>query len=49
GEAKAADIGIAGGKKEGTIFKKGKAARKVPENRLVAEALKEIESLEDSK
>ncbi len=40
GEAREADIGIAGGDGEGLIFKKGKILRKVPEDRLL-EALKE--------
>jgi (E)-4-hydroxy-3-methylbut-2-enyl-diphosphate synthase len=35
GEARDADIGIAGGKGEGMIFVKGRAAEKVPEERLL--------------
>ena len=42
GEAREADIGIAGGKGEGLIFKKGKIIRKVPENELVDELMAEI-------
>lgn len=45
GEAKEADIGIAGGNGEGLIFKKGEILRKVPENMLLDELLKEIELL----
>ncbi len=45
GEAREADIGIAGGKGEGLIFKKGEIMRKVPENRLFDELVKEIERL----
>ena len=45
GEAKEADIGIAGGKGEGIIFKKGKIIRKVKENELLDALLKEIEQL----
>ncbi len=45
GEAKEADIGIAGGHGEGLIFKKGEILRKVPEDRLVEELLMEIERL----
>ena len=45
GEAREADIGIAGGNGEGLIFKKGEILRKVPENSLVQELLKEIEKL----
>lgn len=45
GEAREADIGIAGGCGEGLIFKKGKILRKVPEDRLLEELKKEIELL----
>lgn len=45
GEAREADIGIAGGKGAGIIFRKGKVIRKVAEEKLVEELLKEIESL----
>ena len=45
GEAREADIGIAGGKGEGLIFKKGEIIKKVPQDRLVAELMKEIEPL----
>ena len=40
GEAKEADIGIAGGKGEGLLIKKGEIIRKIPEDQLLA-ALKE--------
>ncbi len=43
GEARQADIGIAAGKKEGWLFKKGKRIRKVSEKNLVGTLLKEIE------
>ena len=42
GEAREADIGIAGGKGEGLLFKKGKIIKKVPEAELVEELIKEI-------
>ncbi len=42
GEAREADIGIAGGKGEGLIFKKGEILRKVSEESLVDELLSEI-------
>lgn len=45
GEARDADIGLAGGKGEGLIFKKGKIVKKVREENLVEELIKEIESL----
>lgn len=40
GEAKEADIGIAGGIKEGLLFKKGEVIKKVPQEKIV-EVLKE--------
>ncbi len=43
GEAKEADIGIAGGKGEGLIFKKGEIVRKVGEKDLIESLMKEIE------
>ncbi|MGL5087190.1 MAG: flavodoxin-dependent (E)-4-hydroxy-3-methylbut-2-enyl-diphosphate synthase, partial [Clostridium sp.] len=45
GEAREADIGIAGGNGEGIIFKKGKVIRKVKEEDLVKALLEEIETL----
>ncbi|WP_055667820.1 flavodoxin-dependent (E)-4-hydroxy-3-methylbut-2-enyl-diphosphate synthase [Desnuesiella massiliensis] len=45
GEAREADIGIAGGKNEGLIFKKGQIIKKVSEDKLVEELLKEIENM----
>lgn len=42
GEAKEADIGFAGGKGVGIIFKKGKVIKKVKEQNLVKELLKQI-------
>ena len=45
GEAREADIGVAGGVGCGLIFKKGEVLRKVPEEDLLAELLKEIEKL----
>ena len=45
GEAKEADIGIAGGDNCGVIFKKGEILRKVPENEILDELMKEIEKL----
>ncbi|MGF7397189.1 flavodoxin-dependent (E)-4-hydroxy-3-methylbut-2-enyl-diphosphate synthase [Thermoanaerobacterium thermosaccharolyticum] len=42
GEAKEADIGIAGGAGEGLIFKHGKVLKKVPEDRLFDEFMKEL-------
>ena len=45
GEAKEADIGVAGGDGSGLLFKKGKILRKVPEENLLEELMKEIEKL----
>ena len=45
GEAREADIGIAGGDGEGLIFKKGEILRKVPEDKLLSELKKEIDLL----
>ena len=45
GEAKEADIGIAGGDGCALIFKKGEILRKVPEDMIIEELLKEIEKL----
>ncbi len=45
GEAREADIGIAGGKGEGLIFKKGEILKKVPQEKLVDELMKEIEEM----
>lgn len=45
GEAREADIGIAGGTSEGLIFKKGKIVRKVQEKELLSELMKEIDKM----
>ncbi len=45
GEAKEADIGIAGGDGCALIFKKGEILRKVPEDKIIEELLSEIEKL----
>ncbi len=45
GEAREADIGIAGGNGEGLIFKHGEIIRKVSEDRIIDELMKEIELL----
>lgn len=45
GESKEADIGIAGGDGCGLIFKKGEILRKVPEDELLNELMKEIDKL----
>ena len=45
GEAREADIGIAGGNGEGLIFKKGEIIRKVKEEELLAALLDEIKTI----
>jgi (E)-4-hydroxy-3-methylbut-2-enyl-diphosphate synthase len=45
GEAKEADIGIAGARGEGLLFRHGKIIRKIPEKEMVAELKKEIDKL----
>ncbi len=45
GEAREADIGIAGGDGCGILFKKGQVLRKVPEDKLLDELMQEIERM----
>ena len=45
GEAREADVGIAGGRGEGLVFRKGKILRKVPEDKLLEELLAEVDKL----
>lgn len=45
GEARDADVGIAGGKGEGLLFKKGRVVRKIKEDRLISELLNEVYSM----
>lgn len=45
GEAKDADIGIAGGMNEALLFKKGTIIRKIPQDRIVEELIKEISEM----
>ncbi|HET7579809.1 MAG TPA: flavodoxin-dependent (E)-4-hydroxy-3-methylbut-2-enyl-diphosphate synthase [Bacillales bacterium] len=45
GEAREADIGIAGGKGQGLLFRHGEIIRKVPEDTLVDELKKEVDKL----
>ena len=46
GEAREADIGIAGGDGCAILFKKGEIIRKIPEDRVVEELAAEIEQME---
>ena len=45
GEAREADIGVAGGDGCGVIFKKGEILRKVPETEIVKALLDEIDKI----
>ncbi len=45
GESLEADIGIAGGKGEGLVYKKGKAIKKVPEGEMLEYLMSEIEKM----
>ena len=45
GEARSADVGIAGGDGEGLLFRKGEVLYKVPQDKLVDALMAEIERL----
>ena len=45
GEAREADIGIAGGKGEALLFKKGQIVRKIKEENLISELIAEIKAM----
>jgi (E)-4-hydroxy-3-methylbut-2-enyl-diphosphate synthase len=45
GEAKEADVGIAGGRGQGVLFKKGELLKKVPEERLAEVLIGEVKGL----
>ena len=47
GEAKEADVGIAGGRGQGILFKKGEIVEKIPEKELMVRLLKEIALMVD--
>lgn len=49
GEAREADVGIAGGKGEGLVFRKGQVIKKVPEDRLINELFDEIDKILDER
>ena len=49
GEARNADIGIAGGIGEGLLIKKGQVIRKVPEKELLHTLRQELESLRETR
>jgi len=45
GEASEADIGIAGGRESGLLFKKGKVIRKVREKEFISALMDEIDKM----
>jgi len=47
GEAREADVGIAGGRGQGTLFKKGKVVKKVPEPELAKELVQAVKRMAD--
>ena len=49
GEAREADIGIAGGVGEGLLFKKGETVRKIKEDKLLEELIREIKIIRDER
>lgn len=49
GEAREADVGIAGGKGEGVIFRKGEIVKKVPEDQLFDALMEEIKKVTGDK
>jgi (E)-4-hydroxy-3-methylbut-2-enyl-diphosphate synthase len=46
GEAREADIGVAGGQGKGILFRRGKVVRKVPQEQLVEALLAEVDKWE---
>ncbi|MFZ1983096.1 MAG: flavodoxin-dependent (E)-4-hydroxy-3-methylbut-2-enyl-diphosphate synthase [Desulfatitalea sp.] len=46
GEAREADIGVAGGQGQGILFKKGKVVKKIPQEKLVETLLAEVDKWE---
>ena len=46
GEAREADLGIAGGKGECLLFRKGEILRKVPEDQLLQALVEEVKKYE---
>ena len=45
GEAREADIGIAGGRGEGLLFKKGEIVKCIPESEIIDTVIGEIEKM----
>ena len=49
GEAREADLGIAGGNGEGLLFRKGEILRKVPESELLDALIIELRTLAETR
>ena len=49
GEAREADIGIAGGKGEAVLFRQGEIVEKIPESQIIERLLREIRTLKEHK
>ena len=49
GEAKEADIGVAGGDGTGILFKKGRVVKKFPEDKIVEILLAEVDKFDESR
>ena len=49
GEAREADIGIAGGDGSGVLFRKGKVVKKFPQEKLVEVLLAEVKKYEKNR
>lgn len=45
GEAREADVGIAGGRRQGILFKKGRVVRKIPEEELAGVLIREVKGM----
>jgi len=45
GEAKEADVGVAGGRGQGILFRKGTVIKKIPEDQLAEILIKEVRRL----
>ncbi len=45
GEAREADVGLAGGRGEGLLFRHGEVVRKVPESEMVEALLAEVDKI----
>jgi (E)-4-hydroxy-3-methylbut-2-enyl-diphosphate synthase len=48
GEAREADVGIAGGKGEGVVFVRGKPVKKVPEISLLDALIEQVQKMGDT-